>query len=177
MQKQISTGGLLAVLALAGYGGDSDQAKKELAKAQAQARQELASARGDVKKERGAAQSQLAEVKKQITDERQTLADEKQKVATERDRLDRLKNQVSQARANVARDTIPGSGTFLIGADVAPGTYRAAAQSGCYWARLSTLNTADIIDNNNADGPVVVEIKASDKAFEAQGCADFHKIG
>jgi hypothetical protein len=46
-----------------------------------------------------------------------------------------------------------------------------------HWARLSTLDTSDIIDNDNADGPVVVEIMPSDKAFETDGCADFHRAG
>jgi hypothetical protein len=177
VRRQISIGGLLAVLALAGCGGDSDKAKKELAKAQTQASQELTSARNDIQKERDAAQGQLADIKQQVREARQKLADEKEKVARESDRLDRLKNEVTQARANVAANTIPGDGTFLVGADVAPGTYRAEAQSGCYWARLSSLNTSDIIDNNNADGPVVVEISPSDKAFQTTGCADFHKVG
>jgi hypothetical protein len=39
------------------------------------------------------------------------------------------------------------------------------------------LDTSDIIDNDNADGPVVVEILPSDKAFETDGCADFHRAG
>jgi hypothetical protein len=60
---------------------------------------------------------------------------------------------------------------------VRPGTYRAAASPGCYWARLSSLDTSDIIDNDNADGPVVVQVLPSDKAFQTTRCASFHKIG
>ena len=84
---------------------------------------------------------------------------------------------MSGARAEVAKNTIPGTGTFVVGNDINPGTYRAEARSGCYWARLSSLNTSDILDNDNADGPVVIEILPSDKALQASDCADFHKSG
>lgn len=77
----------------------------------------------------------------------------------------------------VAKSTVPGDGTFLVGADIAPGVYSAAAQSGCYWARLSSLDTSDIIDNGNPDGPVVIEVLASDRALELSGCAEFTKSG
>jgi hypothetical protein len=80
-------------------------------------------------------------------------------------------------RAAVKANTFQGTGTFLVGSDIKPGTYRAATSPGCYWARLWSLDTSDIIDNDNADGPVVVQILPSDKAFKASGCASFHKIG
>lgn len=72
-----------------------------------------------------------------------------------------------------------GTGTFLVGRDIQPGTYRAPAQAGCYWERdKDTSGTLDsIIANDNADGPVVVTIAPTDAAFKAQGCATFTKIG
>jgi hypothetical protein len=88
-----------------------------------------------------------------------------------------LQSQVSGVRHTIAQNSFAGTGTFLVGSDIAPGTYRAAASPGCYWARLSSLDTSDIVDNDNADGPVVVEILSSDKAFQASDCASFHKIG
>jgi hypothetical protein len=50
-----------------------------------------------------------------------------------------------------------------------PGTYREPGGTPCYWARLRSLDTSDIIDNS--DGPQVVEIQLSDKAFQTRGCA------
>jgi hypothetical protein len=114
----------------------------------------------------------LAERQKVAT-ARKRLRSEQSAVATERSKLRRLTGQVSAARASSFR----GTGTYLVGADVQPGTYRAAATPGCYWARLATLDTTDIIDNDNADGPVVVQLAASDKAFEVNGCGTFHRIG
>ena len=48
--------------------------------------------------------------------------------------------------------------------------YRTPGGSQCYWARLSSLDTSDIIDNNNSSGPQVVEILPTDRAFLTQNC-------
>ena len=75
------------------------------------------------------------------------------------------------------KTSIESNGTFVVGGDIAPGTYRAPGQYGCYWARLRSFDTNDIIDNNVGDGPQVVQILPSDKAFLTRNCGDWHKIG
>ena len=64
---------------------------------------------------------------------------------------------------------LPADGVSMVGVDVAPGTYRAAGEY-CYWARLSGTSGefSDIIANSN--GPGVVTIAATDKAFESRRC-------
>ncbi|MEU5894458.1 hypothetical protein ABZ835_48000 [Streptomyces sp. NPDC047461] len=58
---------------------------------------------------------------------------------------------------DVPKDGIPGDGTFLVGKEVEPGTYRSEGKGsfGCYWARLSdTTGESDaIIANGSAEGP------------------------
>lgn len=73
--------------------------------------------------------------------------------------------------------TISGDGTFLVGADIEPGTYRTAGTDTCYWARLSgTLGSFDeIIANNFGAGQQVVTIDASDVAFETTRCGTWEK--
>jgi hypothetical protein len=149
---------LLATISGCGGSGD-DQAKQQLSQAQAQ-----------IRTERQAAQEELATIRQEVSDEQDKLARYRAKVARERRKL-------KTASAQVAKSTIPGTGTFVVGTDITPGTYRADAQPGCYWARLNSLDTSDIADNDNADGPVVVEILPSDKAFETNDCADFHRAG
>lgn len=76
--------------------------------------------------------------------------------------------------------TIPGDGTFLVGTDVQPGTYRSDAGSyGCYYARLSDTSGApgSIITNNLSQGPLVVTIDDSDAAFETRGCRTWTAVG
>lgn len=76
---------------------------------------------------------------------------------------------------------IPGDGTFLVGNDMKAGTYRTEGknQYGCYWARLSdtTGELNAIIANGNVQGPAIVKVAASDKAFQTTDCKPWKKIG
>lgn len=66
-----------------------------------------------------------------------------------------------------------GDGTFQVGKDIQPGTYRTRSGSpGCYYARLKGFGGTvdDIIANDNTDAPAVVTIAASDKGFQSQDC-------
>ncbi|MER5352754.1 hypothetical protein ABT093_20770 [Kitasatospora sp. NPDC002551] len=81
-------------------------------------------------------------------------------------------------------DTIDGSGTFLVGAEVRPGTYRTAGPGGgsggmCYWerARAADGELDSIIANENLTGQGVVTIKKSDAVFKTQGCQRWTKVG
>jgi hypothetical protein len=75
-----------------------------------------------------------------------------------------------QTQQQSSRTLIGKDGTYVVGVDIDPGTWRTGGQHNCYWARLRSLNTNDIIDNNSSDGPQVVEIAVSDKAFLTKGC-------
>lgn len=89
--------------------------------------------------------------------------------------LDAREQEIGAAEAQVAANTIPGTGTFVVGEDVAPGTYRTAGSSGCYWVRLSGTSgeLGDILANGLSDGPLTVTIAPSDQAFETQGCGEW----
>jgi hypothetical protein len=65
-----------------------------------------------------------------------------------------------------------GTGTWLVGSEVVPGTYSSSGNDTCYWARLSGLGGTvdDIIANNYGGGRQVVTIAASDVAFESDDC-------
>jgi hypothetical protein len=68
---------------------------------------------------------------------------------------------------------LPGDGTFRMGADLRPGTYRSQGGESCYWERLRGLGgqTADIIANGAGILPQTVTIAPTDLAFRSQGCA------
>lgn len=88
--------------------------------------------------------------------------------------LDAREDAIGAAEREVEENTIPGSGTFLVDEDVAPGTYQTAGSSDCYWARLSGTSGAleDIIANGFAEGPTTLTIAPSDAAFEVTRCAE-----
>jgi hypothetical protein len=118
----------------------------------------------------------LSQLNAEIRDARAELARINSEISDQQTRLTELKADVGKAETEAAKNTIAGEGTFVVGTDIRPGTYRAAAQEGCYWARLSSLDTSDIIDNDNANGLVVVQILPSDKAFTTNRCAEFHRV-
>lgn len=76
--------------------------------------------------------------------------------------------------------TISGDGTYEVGTDIKPGTYKSPTpdSGNCYWARLrddkNSINS--IIDNNNSAGPSVVTIHSGDRIFETSGCNDWVRV-
>jgi hypothetical protein len=72
-------------------------------------------------------------------------------------------------------NTTFGDGLYQVGVDIAPGTYRSAGGTGCYWARLKTLDTNSFIDSNLSDGPQVVQIQPTDEAFNTKDCQTWQK--
>lgn len=75
--------------------------------------------------------------------------------------------------------TLLSPGTYLVGIDIAPGTYRGEAGEdfleSCYWERLSGLSGSfgDLIANDNANGQFYVEVRASDYAFSTDCDLEF----
>jgi hypothetical protein len=62
------------------------------------------------------------------------------------------------------------SGTWVVNAEVAPGTYRVApVAGGAYWARLADVNGQNIIDNDFQTGQTYVTVDPSDFAVEFEG--------
>jgi hypothetical protein len=71
-----------------------------------------------------------------------------------------------------------GDGTFVVGKDIQPGTYRTrVASPGCYYARLKGFGGTvdDILANGNTDFPAIVTIAATDKGFQSEGCGTWTK--
>jgi hypothetical protein len=75
---------------------------------------------------------------------------------------------------------IETDGTYRVGIDILPGTYRSGGtspegESDCYWARLRSLKPTDIIDSDIGTGPQVVTIRPSDRAFLTHSCQTWQK--
>ena len=75
----------------------------------------------------------------------------------------------------------PGSpipaGTYIVGTDMTPGTYRSAGGAACRWARLSGFGgtNEETIADGGADPGAVVTISASDKGFRSSLCGYWMK--
>ncbi|WP_424213402.1 hypothetical protein ACN20G_15690 [Streptomyces sp. BI20] len=82
--------------------------------------------------------------------------------------------------------TVKGDGgTFRVGHDIAPGTYKTGGLAEgtigtCYWERSSAAGDGgvdSILANENLEGSGIVTIKAGDKFFKTTGCQDWTKTG
>ena len=72
-----------------------------------------------------------------------------------------------------------GDGTYLVGVDIAPGTWRNDDSSGgCYWARLNGFSgTLDEIEANAFTyDPQIVTISSGDEGFFTEGCGTWTKV-
>ena len=77
------------------------------------------------------------------------------------------------ANAQGQATQISSSGVYVVGQDIASGTWHTAGDGGqtgslCYYALLNSTNTSDIIDNNNFDGPETVSTSGA-KALDISG--------
>ena len=65
-----------------------------------------------------------------------------------------------------------GDGTYLVGVDVAAGTWRAPGGEFCSWQRLAGFSGDfnEIIAIDVVDGPAIVIIAGTDVGFMASGC-------
>lgn len=72
-----------------------------------------------------------------------------------------------------------GGGIYIVGTDIAPGTWQNDGTSGCYWARLSGFGGTfdEIIANSFSDTQQIVTISPSDAGFESTSCGTWTKIG
>jgi len=123
---------------------------------------------------RDAAEDRVTEVEAGLA-EAQTLLDEAEQQLTDRETaVAEREAAVTATEEAVEASTIPGDGVFVVGDDVAAGSYRTEGGSfGCYYAFLDGLGAdADIISNELSDGPLRVELKDGD-IWQTRGCSDW----
>ncbi len=82
--------------------------------------------------------------------------------------------------SNAPKTLIETDGTYRVGTDIVPGTYRSGGanpegESDCYWATLRSLKPTDIINSDIGTGPQVVTIQPGDRAFVTHSCQTWQK--
>jgi regulator of replication initiation timing len=126
----------------------------------------LQSSVSDLTSENGVLSSQVAKL-----DERAAQLDARAA------KLNRLKKQLDaraadlkerEAAVSLIEESSFDDGLYHVGVDIKAGTYHTTGGSGCYWAKLSSSDTFDIISNNLSDGPQTVTINSS--WFDTQDC-------
>jgi hypothetical protein len=86
----------------------------------------------------------------------------------------------SDLSAITTSQTSFGAGTYIVGTDMQPGTYKATnVGDTCYWARLAgfTGTVHDIIANDVGNPSPIATIAATDKGFTSKDCGTWQKSG
>lgn len=77
-------------------------------------------------------------------------------------------------------DTIPGEGTYRVGVDISPGTYKSlgTTSSACSWTTHSSMasNGNEIDGNASFGGQLYADIPATAVMFETHGCLPWVKV-
>ncbi|SHL98650.1 hypothetical protein [Actinacidiphila paucisporea] len=80
-----------------------------------------------------------------------------------------------------AKPAFKGNGTFQVGTDIQPGTYRTSGNDDgmCYWERAKDAknDTDSILANDTVAGSSYVTIKPTDKVFTSTDCKDWYPAG
>jgi hypothetical protein len=66
-------------------------------------------------------------------------------------------------------------GTYEVGQEIKPGTYKTPGGDNCYYARLSSDSTSDIIANNLSSGPMTVRVRKTDKYIQFSGSCTWRR--
>jgi len=69
-------------------------------------------------------------------------------------------------------------GTYIVGTDIAPGTWRSESGSNCYWARLKGFSgeLGNTIANDITGPSAIVTIDAGDAGFDNTRCGTWTKV-
>jgi hypothetical protein len=80
------------------------------------------------------------------------------------------------ANAQGQATSINADGVYVIGSDIAGGTWHTSGGQQCYEATLGSTDTSNIIDNNNFTGPDTVDLTGA-KAFDISGGCTWQRTG
>ncbi|HYN69997.1 MAG TPA: hypothetical protein VEX41_07295 [Candidatus Eisenbacteria bacterium] len=69
-----------------------------------------------------------------------------------------------------------GDGTYIVGADLQPGTFRSDGTGQCLWQRLSGFGGTldEVVDGEVVSGPATATIQPGDVGFRAFGCGTWN---
>ncbi len=83
-----------------------------------------------------------------------------------------------EAAAAGPKNTIPGSGAYVVGKDFNPGIYRSTGNSSCYWQRATNASgsLSSIIANDIGSGQRLVQVRATDKIFKTSRCRAWIRV-
>lgn len=131
-------------------------------------------------------QEQVSKLQVDLSTERQTAhqataraeAKAKAEYGSKEAKVSALLRKLQREQSVVSKNTISTPGVYVVGRDIAPGTYHTngdGSQMNCYYATLGSTNTSNILDNNFG-GPETVNLNGV-YAFQISGDCTWAKMG
>jgi hypothetical protein len=144
-------------------------------------RGELDRTRNQLSSTRGALTSEQAKVQVAQASAAQANARAQAKYTAAEAKLASETKTLNTLVGRIQASAISSDGVYVVGHDIKPGTWHTSGDGGqggsaCYFATLNSLNTSDIIDNNNFDGPETVSVSGA-YAFEISGPCTWYRTG
>lgn len=130
--------------------------------------------------QRKEARAKLRSLREKASEARVDASSAARRERRARSELRGLKRELATTADQVAMSSFEGDGTYVVGENILPGTYGAEASPGCYWetGRGSGSGGIDgIIENDNADGPVVIQVTPDVYQVKVARCATFKRAG
>ncbi|MFH6687317.1 hypothetical protein QVL82_00560 [Cellulosimicrobium funkei] len=148
---------------------------------EAQKVRDLRDTRDDLQEELSIAQDRLEEVSAENEDRKSREADlaaSEAAVAQRENELGTREAAVTATEQQVAANTIT-TGTWTVGVDIEPGTYKVSAPvaSGrCYWKiSVTGSNGGDIVENDIVSGGLPQVVLSAGQDFTTERCGDWVK--
>lgn len=122
----------------------------------------------------------LDDIEQLKTTQSQRAAERERAIDERSSALDKRKKAIKSEERQVAANTVPGDGVFVVGKDIKAGTYRSSGPSSsgigsCYYAfKTGTGSDADIIDNNITKGQATVTL-SDGQIFETTSCSEWKR--
>jgi hypothetical protein len=87
-----------------------------------------------------------------------------------------LQRKLQKEQGAIQDNTISADGVYVIGKDIASGTYHTTGGNQCYYATLGSTDTSNILDNNIINGPATVDVSGA-YALDISGGCTWVKVG
>jgi TolA-binding protein len=173
------TATIVAVVALlvgAGIGaaGTEDQARiAELEEQVADLENDVSEAERDAEDAEEELNDRLESIDAREDELRAAERDQAREARRRQRELSAREQEISAAEQELESSQIP-DGIWQSGRDFEPGLYRAPGGEGCYWAKLGSANTDDIINNGGFSANQTLQIDSP--FFETSDCGEWVKI-
>jgi hypothetical protein len=87
---------------------------------------------------------------------------------------------VDLSQVTASMDSIDHDGTYIVGTDITPGSWRSTGGENCYWVRLRAFDGAPgaVIENDFTDGPsepISLSIRSTDAGFHTENCGTWRR--